>query len=229
MLKICNRCNIEKEYKFFYKRNDTKDGYRSECKECGKLKIDKEKQKEYNKLYNEVNSDIISKNKKIKYRENREKYLYDKKEYYLNNKEIIKEYKKKYRIENKEKIREKNRIYCNNRVKTDTLYALKRTIMSSIKNSFHNKNMEKNNRCEEILGCSILEFKIYLESKFEDWMNWNNKGLYNSQLNFGWDIDHIIPVSSAITYDDIVRLNHYTNLQPLCSYTNRYIKCDNLK
>jgi hypothetical protein len=39
------------------------------------------------------------------------------------------------------------------------------------------------------------------------------------ELNKSWDIDHIIPISSAKTKEDIIRLNHYTNLQPLCSYT----------
>jgi hypothetical protein len=43
-----------------------------------------------------------------------------------------------------------------------------------------------------------------------------------------WDIDHIIPISSAESEDDVIRLNHYTNLQPLCSYTNRYIKRDSI-
>lgn len=59
-------------------------------------------------------------------------------------------------------------------------------------------------------------------------MTWENRGLYNSELNYGWDIDHIIPLSSALTEEDILKLNHYTNLQPLCSYTNRYIKKDNI-
>jgi len=76
----------------------------------------------------------------------------------------------------------------------------------------------------EILVCSFDEFKIYLESKFEDWMTCENRVLYNGELNYGWDIDHIIPLSSAKTEYDIVKLNHFSNLQPLCSYTNRYIK-----
>lgn len=59
-------------------------------------------------------------------------------------------------------------------------------------------------------------------------MTWENKGLYNGELRYGWDIDHKIPISSASDEDDIVKLNHYTNLQPLCSYTNRYIKRDHL-
>jgi hypothetical protein len=57
-------------------------------------------------------------------------------------------------------------------------------------------------------------------------MTWENRGLYNGELNYGWDIDHIIPLSSAITEDDVYKLNHHKNLQPLCSYTNRYIKKD---
>lgn len=55
-------------------------------------------------------------------------------------------------------------------------------------------------------------------------MTWENKGLYNGELNHGWDIDHIIPTSSAKTEEEVVKLNHYTNLQPLCSKINRDIK-----
>lgn len=79
---------------------------------------------------------------------------------------------------------------------------------------------------QNIVGCSADEFKTYLESKWEPWMSWNNYGLYNGNLDYGWDIDHTIPISSAKTPDEesVIALNHYTNLQPLCSYTNRIIK-----
>mgnify|MGYP000907082163 FL=1 len=84
------------------------------------------------------------------------------------------------------------------------------------------------NKCNLEKGCTFEEFKLYMESKFEPWMNWDNHGLYNGELNYGWDIDHIIPISSATSQQEILKLNHYTNLQPLCSYTNRYIKKDKL-
>jgi hypothetical protein len=87
--------------------------------------------------------------------------------------------------------------------------------------------ISKKSKSIEILGCSFEEFKLYLESKFEPWMTWENKGLYNGELNYGWDIDHIIPISSATTEEEIIKLNHYTNLQPLCSKVNRDIKKDN--
>ena len=90
-----------------------------------------------------------------------------------------------------------------------------------IRNSIVSKKSKKS---QEILGCSFEDFKAYLESKFEFWMNWENYGLYNGEVNYGWDIDHIIPLSSAKLEEEIVKLNHYTNLQPLCSKVNRDIK-----
>jgi hypothetical protein len=59
-------------------------------------------------------------------------------------------------------------------------------------------------------------------------MTWENRGLYNGELNYGWDIDHVIPLSSVETEDEIVNLNHYTNLQPLCSKIYRDIKRDKI-
>lgn len=59
-------------------------------------------------------------------------------------------------------------------------------------------------------------------------MNWDNYGLYNGEPKYGWDIDYKIPTSSAITEEDVIKLNHYSNLQPLCSYVNRVVKRDNV-
>jgi hypothetical protein len=113
-------------------------------------------------------------------------------------------------------------------MKTDDIFRLSKNIRTLISNTFKIKLYTKKSKTHKILGCSYDEFKIYLESKFEDWMTWENRGLYNGELNYGWDIDHIIPISSAKTEEDIIKLNHYTNFQPLCSYTNRHIKRNNL-
>ncbi len=60
-------------------------------------------------------------------------------------------------------------------------------------------------------------------------MNWSNHGKYKSKMfNYGWDIDHKIPLSNAKSEEELLKLCHYTNLQPLCSYTNRVIKRDKL-
>ena len=79
---------------------------------------------------------------------------------------------------------------------------------------------------EEFESSKLSKTLKYLESKFEDWMNCENYGLYNGELNYGWDIDHKIPLSSGKTEEKIIELNHYTNLQPLCSKINRDIKKD---
>jgi hypothetical protein len=47
---------------------------------------------------------------------------------------------------------------------------------------------------------------------------------------FSDNIDHIEPLfpkNVKRTTEDIIRLNHYTNLQPLCSKINRDIKKNN--
>jgi hypothetical protein len=45
-------------------------------------------------------------------------------------------------------------------------------------------------------------------------MSWENYGFY------GWHIDHIIPLCSAKNEEELKRLCHYTNLQPLWSTDN---------
>ncbi len=63
----------------------------------------------------------------------------------------------------------------------------------------------------ELLGTDIPTFRAWLESKFQDGMNWRNIG------KFGWHIDHVIPCSSFDLADEKQQRKcfHYTNLQPL--------------
>lgn len=142
----------------------------------------------------------------------------------LNNKNKYKELSKEYYIINKKDINKKISI----KYKNDELFRLKHNIRNLIRNSINSSGNRKDMKSEAILGCSFQEFRDYLESKFEDWMNWSNRGLYNGSFNHGWDMDHIIPVSSAKTKDDIIKLNHYTNFQPLCSKINRDVKINKL-
>jgi hypothetical protein len=67
----------------------------------------------------------------------------------------------------------------------------------------------------ELLGCSIEEFKTYLEGLFQADMSWDNYGKY-------WEVDHIIPLSRVdLTNVDVLKLVcHYTNLQPLTKLEN---------
>jgi hypothetical protein len=126
--------------------------------------------------------------------------------------ENVRERYKKYAIENKPKIRTRMKLYQQNRVKTDFIFKLGRNIRVLIRDSFKNKNIKKKTKTEIILGCSISEFKKHLEIQFIDGMSWENRHL--------WHIDHIIPLALAKNEDQLIRLNHYTNLRPLWAKDN---------
>lgn len=159
---------------------------------------------EYQKEYNKANSDKVK--------------AYNK-QWVKDNPEKVKSYTKK----DKEYFRDYNKMKC----ATDPLFKLTKNIRALIRYSIKSKGYVKNSKTFEILGCNYEEFKTYIESKFEDWMTWDNYGVYEKgKYNVGWDIDHIIPSCSALTESDIIGLNHYTNLQPLCSKVNRDIKRD---
>lgn len=215
MLKICSTCKQEKSVSEFTKDKSKKDLLKINCINCCKEYFkkyhnkNKEKEKERAKKYN--------KEKRIIDKVSLKKY---KAEYYQKNKVEIEKKKSEYRKLNKYVLNEKR----NNNI----LSRLNTRIGNSIRYYLHKGGYKKECRTHEILGCSFEEFKSYLESKFDIWMSWDNYGKYNGEFNYGWDIDHIKPISSAKTKEEIIKLNHYTNLQPLCSYTNRYIKINNI-
>ncbi len=253
-MKVCKKCEIEKEESHFNKS-------RGECKECmsiykkeyavknaEKIRAYQSKFREsetytkYQSEYRLKNADSIKEYKKKYYEENSDsvnKYLRDR----YSKRQDVRDKCKEYRDLNKEKSRDYSKIYYNinkdeilsgiyknkkNRIKNDSLFRLYIRVSGTIRDSISRGGYTKKSRTHEILGCSFEEFKVYIESKFESWMTWDNRGLYNGELNYGWDIDHIIPTSSAKSEEDLYRLNHYTNLQPLCSYTNRVIKRDRI-
>jgi len=182
----------------------------------------KSKQKE---RYQENKSEIKEKHKEY-YEKNKEELKSKQKEY--NSKNYVKgsknEYFKEYRENNKTILLEKAKERNKQKRKTDPLFKIKSNMRSNIANAVKRINHKKESKTELILGCSFDELKQYLESKFEVWMNWGNYGLYNGEPNFGWDIDHKIPQNKALNYEELIKLNHYTNLQPLCSKMNRDIK-----
>jgi hypothetical protein len=62
------------------------------------------------------------------------------------------------------------------------------------------------------LGTDIPTVKQYLEKQFSVGMSWENHGK--------WHIDHIIPLASANNQEEMEKLCHYTNLQPLWAIDN---------
>lgn len=176
----------------------------------------KENLAEYYRNYRKDNPEVNKINTK-KYRENNpERAKQSTKDYKEKNKDKLKTYANSYKQRRNELTIQKK--------KNDPLFALKEKIRATISKAIKRKNIKKTTKTTQILGCSFDDFKIYIESKFESWMTWENRGLYNGELNYGWDLDHIIPISNAKCEEDVIKLNHYTNFQPLCSKINRDIK-----
>jgi hypothetical protein len=128
----------------------------------------------------------------------------------------------------RKRVNENRRLYEKNRRKIDFLFKMKHRMRCDINEIFKKNGYKKTTKTAKILGCSFEEFKSHIESLWKPWMNWENYGKHNGEFNFGWDFDHIIPLSYAETEDELIKLCHFSNIQPLCSHINRDIKKDNL-
>lgn len=66
----------------------------------------------------------------------------------------------------------------------------------------------------KLLGCSTGHLKLHLQSKFNQGMNWNNYGQ--------WQTDHIIPCSAfdLSKPEEQRKCFHFSNLQPLWKFHN---------
>lgn len=141
------------------------------------------------------------------------------KQYYWDNKEYCLQKGKEWRIANPDKVRENNinsrnqrAEYAKQRIKVDISFKLSKYLRSRLYNAL--KNNQKKGSAVKDLGCSIKEFKIYLENHFQVEMSWDNYG--------EWHIDHIMPLASFDLTDreQLLKACHYTNLQPLWAEDN---------
>lgn len=192
-MKKCSKCNQIKNLDCYQKDSQKKDGLYSRCKECVSV-FNKRKYKPYSE-YSELK-------KKLK--------LEADARYRINNKEKEKKRHRKYFENNKSKYYEN----IKKRKDKNPLLKLSLNIRSRMYNALKRVNEKKQAKTIDILGCTFYECKVYIENQFKEGMSWEN---YNLET---WHIDHIIPLSSAKTEEDLYKLFHYTNLQPLWASEN---------
>jgi len=194
-LKKCSKCLDIKNIELFDNNKSKKDGLNNHCKQC-------------RKLYRLNNSENIKKSNS-KYYLNNQKECHIKTNLWSNkNRKQSNLIKYKYYQNNKilYNLRKKER-YLN-----DNLYNIKERLKSRTCFIFKNKRYNKNTSTEKLLGISYDNLIIYIENKFLSNMNWQNRNL--------WHIDHIIPLSSAKSEEELIKLCHYSNLQPLWAEDN---------
>lgn len=229
--KKCNKCNLVLPISEFYKE---KNEIKTPCKKCrnksskenhkkwrqtdeGRIKMEilrekyEDRKKENNRLLKEQKriQKEIEKNETM-----RLKFLEKQRKVDLKNEEIkLREIKKQEQKENsKQRKRERDYEKWKRKWDTNEQFAIKVRLRNLIRNSFRKKGYLKTSKTRDILGIEYDEFVSYIQSKFQEGMNWDNRGL--------WHIDHIIPLSSSKNEEDVIKLCHYTNLQPLWAKDN---------
>lgn len=158
------------------------------------------------------------------YARKREDILAYQRAYYQNNSEKVKARTAKWKAENAEYVDAYNKKYQKEHILDHSSYIKRRrdedpkykmicAVRNLLNNAFNKRTkVGKSKQAEEILGCSIEFFIEYLQSQFKEGMTLENHG--------EWHIDHKIPLSSAKTEEEVIKLNHYTNLQPLWATEN---------
>ena len=233
--KLCRTCDTVKMLEdFAITKRNTGQGRTSKCKDCQNkysksyYAIDTNRQrkqavgKEWREAnieevlaraarYREENREKINKTIRDHYQKNKdsEHYKKVKYEYYENNKEKKEVKRKEWRENNREKVRRADREYKKNNPQAALASVLRGRLNKAIKKGF------KTGSAVDDLGCSIEKLMKHLESKFDDKMNWQNRGKY-------WQIDHIYPMIEADLNDrvEFLAVNNWRNLQPLSAKDN---------
>ena len=220
-MKVCSKCNLEKDESCFKRDKSKEDGLYSSCKECVTKyrKENADKIKIYKKNYRELNKDKINAHKRNKWKtqDNTKANKHNREYYYLNRNKVL-EKAAKYYIENKTKINTYKKKWVKKKRKTDINFKLLLTLRHRCLMAIKNVKGYKYNNTIKLLGESITVVRQHLEKQFKYGMTWQNHGSGNDK----WHIDHIIPCSSfdLTKEDEQKKCFHYTNLQPLWQYEN---------
>lgn len=194
--KVCTKCKVEKSLDSFWDRKDGKFGKRADCIEC---------QKSYHKKYHS---------------ENREARVSQSREYYKNNREKVIADNIAHR--QKPEVKAARRKRDRHLYKTDINFRLGQRLRIRINAALKAQDGEKHTKCLDNLGCTMEQFKTYLESHFQEGMSWDNYGNPNGDHSNCWHIDHTIPCSKFDLKDpsQVSKCFHYSNLKPMWAKDN---------
>ena len=191
-MKVCSKCKVEKEEGEFNKNRARKDGLSHWCKACRVVYSKSDKYKEYRKVYQ----------KSDKRREYKEVYLKSDK---------YKEHRKVYQKSAKYKEHRKSR--HEERSSTDPLFRLTRRLRAAVRGGLKRQGYTKRSLTYQLLGAdSDTVHQHLIDSAIRNYGSFTDISDYH--------IDHVIPCASANTEDELIKLQHYTNLQLLTPEDN---------
>ncbi len=210
MKKICSRCGEEKNISEFHswKTNGEKK-YGSNCRKC------------YNRYHKEYNR-ARSENDPV-YRKKKSKDGYKSIKKRRENDPVFRKKQSKASYKSNKTRRENDPVYrekhnragyksSGKRRRNDPVFRLRCSLRARLRLAI--KGNWKSGRTLELLGCSIDDFKEYLENLFTEEMTWDNYG--------EWEMDHIKPCASfdLSKAGEQKKCFHYTNFQPLWAKDN---------
>jgi hypothetical protein len=161
--KRCPKCNNIKQLNEFFKSSIRKNGISCYCKKCESKK---------GKKYRKDNPNKAKDYHKLWYKKNKDKKLKQTKEYKLKNKEKSKMWQRNW-AKKQRKINPQYKLKC----------CIRGRIRDTVKRGF------KSDHSIKLTGCTVEEYMNYIESLWENGMNWNNWG----NKEDCWHLDHIIP------------------------------------
>lgn len=165
----------------------------------------KRKIQQYYREYRLKNKSKLSEKSNRYYQANKEKILIRN----VKDRPVRSDYNRKYYRKNRRKLNRYRTRYLTSRYNTDILFKIKHLLRTRLNDACRERGFIKSKRTIQILGCNLEQFKSHIESLFTVGMIWDNYG------KLGWHIDHIIPLASAKTQQELEALCHYKNLQPL--------------
>lgn len=202
--KICKKCEKRKSLTEYFIDQRNKDKCQAICKECVRI----HQREQYKK-----NPEIYITRSNINKIKHKDKIIIQNKQYYTKNRNKILDYQKFYQTNHKDKYNEIQRNYINNNINA----RIAKNQRCRINKALTNK-IDKSQKTDLLLACTIDELKIHLEKQFKEGMTWENYGKTRSS----WSVDHIIPCSYFDLSDPEQQMKcfHYTNLQPLWHIDN---------
>lgn len=204
-VKTCTKCGECKPAttEFFYKHSGCVGGLNAACKQC------KNNQSKQWAESNRLKSRAIKRAWKDR---NPEQVRAQANRRRSEDAERVNARQQAWREKNAELLRQKARIYMQRKLQADGLALLRARLRARLHKGLARVDLKKARGTAEALGCSFSELRGHIERQFLKGMTWENRS--------EWHIDHIVPLATAKTEEDVIRLNHFTNLRPIWAKDN---------
>lgn len=236
-VKTCTKCGECKPFAMFSKRSKSRDGLDQYCKSCksaarkllwksdegyrlrsleaSRARREGEGRAEHLKAlrdYYAENRDVLLAKARERYAQKKEEILAQNKRYYESNKGKILEWHSLHRKANRDVCNARSTAWIKRTANIDPLFRLKLNVRALIGVKIRQMGYTKRSSTTQILGCDWEFFKSHIERQFLRGMTWDNRS--------DWHLDHIRPMSEASSEEEVLALNHFTNLRPIWAKDN---------